>query len=128
MAKKKAQREKHVPIRMCIVTKEKKSKAELMRLVRVEDKVKVDPKGKERGRGANISMDMKIFDEATKKHLLERALKLGRKLSLSEIESLRKDFEKAIEERNFRQGNQPVVLKVDKEKWKKVVKNVKSRV
>ena len=64
MAKKKVKRKKHVPMRMCIVTHQRKPKMELMRLVRVNDKVKVDLLGKERGRGANISMDLEVFDIA----------------------------------------------------------------
>lgn len=120
---KKKKREKHIPIRMCIVTKKRKPKKELMRLVRVGYEVKVDPKGKERGRGANISMDMKVFDEAVKKHLIEKALKLDKKLTKEEVQELKKDFKKGIEEREFRDGRKPVVLKVDKKEWRKVVKN-----
>jgi predicted RNA-binding protein YlxR (DUF448 family) len=101
---------------MCIVTKERKPKIELMRLVRVEDEVRVDPKGRERGRGANISMDIKVFDQAAKKHVIERALKLKKKLTESEIKKLRKDFEEAIEERKFRKGSRPVVVRVSKDK------------
>lgn len=107
-------------MRMCIVTREKKPKMELMRLVRVGDEVRVDPKGKERGRGANIAMDLEVFDQAVKKNIIARALKLERKLKPREIEELRNDFQEAIEERKFRQGNQPVVVKVDKEKWNKI--------
>lgn len=120
MAKKK--RQKHIPMRMCIVTRERRPKMELMRFVRVKDKVKVDPQGKERGRGANISMDAKVFDEAAKKHLIEKALKLKKNLTDTEIKKLREDFVKAIELRKFRKGSKPVVLRVDKEKFKKVVK------
>lgn len=121
MAQKK-QKEKHVPMRMCIVTNERKPKMELMRFVRVGDEVKVDPKGKERGRGANLSMDVKVFDEAVKKGMITRALKLNRKLKKEEVEQLRKDFVEAIDLRNFRQGKRPVTIKVDKETMKKVLK------
>ena len=118
---KKTKREKHIPIRMCIVTKERKPKMELMRLVRVGDGVKVDPKGKERGRGANICMKEDVFDEAVKKGLIEKALKLGKRLSKEEVNELREDFLKAVEERKFRRGNKPVVVRVDKKKWKEVM-------
>lgn len=111
-------------MRMCIITRESKPKMELMRLVRVDDKVKVDSLGKERGRGANITMDVKIFDEAAKKHLIEKALKLDRKLSEDELAKLRRDFLDALEQRKFRKGSKPVVLKVDKEKWEKTVKTI----
>lgn len=119
--KKKQQKKKHVPIRMCIVTKERKPKKELMRLVRVEDDVVVDPRGKERGRGANISMNVEVFDEAVKKGQLEKALKLNKKLKKDKIASLRKEFIEAVEMRKFRQGKKPVTIKVDKEKLKKAL-------
>jgi predicted RNA-binding protein YlxR (DUF448 family) len=98
------------------VTKERKPKMELMRLVRIDGDVKVDPKGKIRGRGANISMDAKVFDEAAKKHMIERALKLEKKLSKEKLEKLRKEFIEAIEERKFRKGSKPVVVRVGKDK------------
>lgn len=116
MTKKEAKRQKHIPMRMCIVTRERKPKMELMRIVRVRDKVKVDPKGKERGRGANIAMDAKVFDEAAKKHLIEKALKLKRRLTEAETRKLRKDFIEAVELRKFRKGSKPVVIRVDKDK------------
>lgn len=118
---KKVQRQRHIPLRTCIVTREKKPKNELMRLVLIEDKVMVDPKGKLRGRGANICMDMRIFDQAVKKHMIERALNLKKKLTDDEIEKLRKDFEKAIEERKFRRGSKAVTIRVTKNGQKKVV-------
>lgn len=116
----KSKRQKHIPIRTCIVTKEKKPKRELMRLVRIGDEVKVDPKGKERGRGANISMDVDVFDEAVKKHLIQKALKLKRKLSEEEVVKLRKTFIKAIDEKKFRKGSKPVTIKVSKGQLKKI--------
>ncbi|MBN2016106.1 YlxR family protein [Candidatus Dojkabacteria bacterium] len=114
-------KQKHVPIRTCIVTKVKKPKMELMRIVRVDDVIKVDPKGKERGRGANICMDIKVFNKAVRKHLIERALKLERKFTKKEIEKLRKDFQEAIEEKRFRKGRKPVVMRVGKNGKGKVI-------
>lgn len=122
MAKKK-KREKHIPIRMCIVTRERKPKNDLIRLVRTDDKVKIDPKGKERGRGANISIDINLFDQAIKKHLIEKALKLKRKLTDEETNKLRKNFQEAIEEKKFRLGNKPVTIKVSKKEMRKVFKD-----
>lgn len=119
-------KERHVPMRMCIVTRERMPKKDLMRFVRVDDKVKVDPKGKERGRGANIKMDVEVFDKAASKHLIEKSLKLERKLTREELKELRKDFENAIDIKKFRSGNKPVILKVDKKKWIKVEGTVNS--
>jgi predicted RNA-binding protein YlxR (DUF448 family) len=114
---------KHIPMRMCIVTHEKKSKSELIRFVKIDNTVKVDLKGKERGRGANISMDIDIFEKSVKKHLIEKALKLGRNLTEKEINKLRSDFTEAIDEKKFRKGNKPVTIKIDKDTFKKVLDN-----
>ncbi len=106
---------KHIPMRTCIVTRKKMPKSELMRLVRVGENVIVDPRGKERGRGANITMDVKIFDEAVKKGAIKRALKLKRKLQKDEIGKLRKDFAEAVEEKKFRKGRKRVTIRVKKD-------------
>jgi predicted RNA-binding protein YlxR (DUF448 family) len=92
-----------------------------MRLVKTDDEVKIDPKGKLRGRGANISMDIKIFNDAINKGSIERALDLKRKLTDEEVEKLRKDFIKAIEERKFRRGSNPVTVRVGKDGGREVV-------
>lgn len=106
---------KHVPIRTCIATGEKKSKNDLMRFVLTkEGNVAVDPKDRIKGRGANLTMTMDAFDMAIKKRALERALKLNQPLSESEVAGLRKSFEDAIEERTFRKGNQAVTIKIKK--------------
>ena len=114
---------KHVAMRMCIVTKIKLPKSDLMRLVRIgDDKVIVDPTGKARGRGANISMDLEVFEKAVKRGMIERALKIKRKLIKEEVENLRSAFKEGIELKNFRKGNKPVVIKVKKEELEKVIK------
>ncbi|MCA9379170.1 YlxR family protein [Candidatus Dojkabacteria bacterium] len=112
---------KHQPIRTCIATGVKKPKNELVRLVRLQDEktgkelVKVDPKGKLRGRGASLDATLEAFDLALKKKAIERALKLERKLTPPETEQLRTDFQEVIDERNFRQGNKVVRFKISKE-------------
>ncbi|MBL8015481.1 MAG: YlxR family protein [Candidatus Doudnabacteria bacterium] len=112
---------KHVPIRTCIATGVKKPKQEMVRVVRVQNAdspdfvIKVDPKGKERGRGASIDSTMEAFELAVKKHAIERALKLERHLNPEEVASLRKDFADLLEEREFRQGQKKVVYKVTRE-------------
>jgi predicted RNA-binding protein YlxR (DUF448 family) len=108
-------------MRTCIATGVKKPKSELVRLVRLDSdagtEVKVDPKGKERGRGASIDSNMEAFDLAIKKGAIERALRLERKLSAAETTKLRDDFQKVLDEREFRRGNKPVVIKVSKEEF-----------
>ncbi len=112
---------KSVPMRTCILTRVSKPKRELIRLVRLplstnplEFEVKVDIKGKERGRGASITADLDIFDKAIKGHVIEKSLKLGRSLRPEEIKKLRTDFEDSLAEKAFRHGNKPVVVKISK--------------
>lgn len=107
---------KHTPIRTCIGTGEKKPKNEMIRLVRKDDgTVVVDVKGKEKGRGASLSMDVAAFDLAVKKKAIGRALKLEQGLTPELLASLREKFILAIEEKNFRKGNKHVTIKVNKE-------------
>jgi hypothetical protein len=107
---------KHIPIRTCIATGVKKAKNEMIRIVRKPDgDVVIDVKGKEKGRGANLVMDVNIFDLAIKKRVLNRALKLDNPLSKEKIGLLRQEFIEAIELKQFRKGNRPVTIKVDKE-------------
>ena len=52
--KKQAPRRKHVPQRTCIACRQVAGKRALIRLVRVEDGIEVDPTGKKPGRGAYL--------------------------------------------------------------------------
>lgn len=111
----KAPKPKHTPVRTCIATGEKLPKDELMRFVRISSgAVVVDPQGRERGRGANLTMSLEAFDLAVKKHAFKRALKLDRDLTSEQLTQLREDFAQAIELKSFRRGREKVVLKVDK--------------
>ena len=113
---------KHIPIRTCIATGEKKGKSELMRFVLTPDgKLVVDPKDKEKGRGANLTMTLEAFDIAIKKHAFERALKLKHRLTEMEVEKLKKEFWDAVQERSFRKGNQSVTIKLTKEEYQKAL-------
>ena len=66
---------KKIPLRTCIVTKERLPKQELLRIVRTpEGNVVIDETGKMNGRGAYIKRDVKVLDEAIKKRSLEKKL------------------------------------------------------
>lgn len=121
---------KHVPMRTCIATGAQKPKNEMVRLVRLPDPdspdkyvVKIDLKGKERGRGASIDSNLEAFDLAVKKKAIERALKLERALQPTEVEQLRSDFANALEEKQFRQGNRKVVFKISKAEMEAKLQN-----
>ncbi|MBD3280307.1 DUF448 domain-containing protein [Candidatus Dojkabacteria bacterium] len=122
MGKLKISKKKHKPIRTCIVTREKKPKKELIRLVVDKDgMVKVDPKGKIRGRGANILPEMETLEKGFEINAIKRALKLKSALSDADKDRIRKDFKEAIEEKSFRPTNKPVKIRVKKQELEKKV-------
>lgn len=66
---------KKIPMRSCVVTKEKLPKIDLIRIVRNNDmEVFVDLTGKANGRGAYIKKDMEVLKKAREKKILERCL------------------------------------------------------
>lgn len=68
---------KKIPLRTCIVTKEKLPKKELIRIVRTpEGNVIIDSTGKANGRGAYLKMDMEVFNKAQKSKILNRHLEV----------------------------------------------------
>lgn len=64
-----------IPLRTCVVTREKLPKMELLRIVRTpEGEVVVDESGKMNGRGAYIKKDIAVLEKAKQKKILERQL------------------------------------------------------
>ena len=64
-----------IPMRTCIVTKEKYEKKDLIRVVRTpEGKVVVDPSGKMNGRGAYLKKEQEVFLKAKNNKILDRVL------------------------------------------------------
>jgi uncharacterized protein len=74
MAKKSRPRVKHVPQRTCVGCRQTLAKRNLIRLVRTEDGVVIDPTGKLSGRGAYLH-DARSCWEAGLKGSLAHALK-----------------------------------------------------
>lgn len=66
---------KKIPMRSCIVSREKLPKSELLRIVRgVDGQVIVDTTGKINGRGAYIKKDIEVLEKAIKSKVLDRVL------------------------------------------------------
>ncbi|HHW69121.1 MAG TPA: YlxR family protein [Tenericutes bacterium] len=66
-----------IPMRSCVVTKEKLPKQELIRVVRTpEGNVIVDITGKANGRGAYLKKDISVIDKAEKTKVLNRFLEI----------------------------------------------------
>jgi len=68
---------KKIPMRTCVVTKEKQEKKNLLRIVRTpEGEVIVDITGKSNGRGAYITKDLSVLDKAVKTKVLDKHLEV----------------------------------------------------
>lgn len=66
---------KKIPLRTCVITKEKLPKQELLRVVKTpEGEIKIDLTGKMNGRGAYIKKDIEVLEKAKKSKALERHL------------------------------------------------------
>ncbi len=68
---------KKIPMRSCVVTREKLPKQELIRVVRTpEGTVIVDLTGKANGRGAYLKKDVETIEKARKSKILDRTLEV----------------------------------------------------
>ncbi len=69
---------KKIPMRTCVVTKEKCEKRDLLRIVRTPSgDVIVDPTGKANGRGAYLKKDVEVINKARASKILERILEVN---------------------------------------------------
>ena len=83
---------KKIPMRSCVVTKEKLPKQELLRIVKTTDSnVVIDDTGKINGRGAYIKKDIDVLDKAIKSKVLERHLEVS--ISEEVYDEIRKKIE-----------------------------------
>ena len=68
---------KKIPLRTCVVTKEKLPKQELIRVVRTpEGNVIIDESGRANGRGAYLKKDIEVFKKAKQNKILNRHLEI----------------------------------------------------
>lgn len=82
-----------IPLRTCVITKEKLPKKELLRIVRTPDnEVKIDETGKLNGRGAYIKKDIAILDKIRKSNILQKRLECNIE------ESVYEELEKILKE------------------------------
>ena len=66
-----------IPMRTCVVTREKLPKNELIRIVRTpEGTVIIDNTGKANGRGAYLKKEKQVFLKAKKNKILNRMLEV----------------------------------------------------
>ncbi|MBE3036345.1 MAG: YlxR family protein, partial [Candidatus Atribacteria bacterium] len=65
-----------VPVRTCIGCKGKKTKKEMIRIIRTPDgKIEIDKTGKKSGRGAYLCGNVKCLDIAFRENSLNKSLK-----------------------------------------------------
>ena len=66
---------KKIPLRTCVVTKEKLEKKDLLRVVRTpQGEVVFDSTGKQNGKGAYLKKDLSVIEKAQKSGMLEKIL------------------------------------------------------
>ncbi len=81
-----------IPMRSCVVSREKLPKSELLRIVKTPDgNVLVDASGKLNGRGAYIKKDIDVLNKAIKNKILEKQLETT--ISLDVYDEIRKIIE-----------------------------------
>lgn len=82
-----------IPMRTCVVTREKCEKKELVRVVRTpEGTVEIDTTGKKNGKGAYLKLSSEVILKARKSKALDRALEVEVPESIyEELESMLKE-------------------------------------
>ena len=66
---------KKIPMRTCVVTKEKYPKQDLIRIIRTPQKeIIIDESGKQNGKGAYLKKDIEVINKAQKNKILDRVL------------------------------------------------------
>jgi predicted RNA-binding protein YlxR (DUF448 family) len=68
---------KKIPLRTCVITKEKLEKKDLLRVVRTpEGNVIFDSTGKQNGKGAYLKKDLEVIKRAKEKKILDKILEV----------------------------------------------------
>ena len=68
---------KKIPMHMCIITREKCEKKDLIRIVRTPEKnIIIDETGKANGKGAYLKKDKEVIEKAQKTKALNRVLEV----------------------------------------------------
>ena len=85
---------KKIPMRSCVVSREKLPKQELIRIVKNKDnEVFVDTTGKQNGRGIYIKKDLEILDKAKKSKIMDKLLESVIEESIyEELENIIKNY------------------------------------
>ncbi len=106
---------KHVPRRMCVICREMKTKSELIRLVRQDDVVTVDPSGRKPGRGLYLCLDEETIDQLFQSKRLEKLLRM--KVSSEDRQRLETELRElaAVRAAEIAKLNRPEIVLYDAE-------------
>lgn len=109
-------------IRKCIVTNQNFKKSEMIRIVSFQKgNIEIDLTGKKSGRGCYISMKIENLEKLIDKNGAVLARTLKKRISSEEIEYLKTEFPKALDEKIFRpKATKPVVVRIKREDFKKI--------
>ncbi len=70
-------KERKIPMRTCVITREKYPKGELLRVVRTpEGNIIIDETNRANGRGAYLKKDISVIEKAIKSKALNRHLEV----------------------------------------------------
>ena len=85
---------KKIPMRSCVVSREKLPKQELIRIVKnKENEVFVDLTGKQNGRGIYIKKDIEVLEKAKKTKIMNKLLEVEVEDSIyNELEDIIKNY------------------------------------
>lgn len=68
---------KKIPMRMCVVTRDKYPKGDLIRIVKTkENEIKVDVTGKLNGKGAYLKKDIDVLKKAKQNKILNKIFQM----------------------------------------------------
>ena len=85
---------KKIPMRSCVVSREKLPKQELIRIVKNKDnEIFVDITGKQNGRGIYIKKDLEVLEKAKKSKIMDKLLESKIEDSIyEELENIIKNY------------------------------------
>ena len=85
---------KKIPMRSCVVSREKLPKQELIRVVKNKDnEIFVDITGKQNGRGIYIKKDLEVLEKAKKSKIMDKLLECVIEESIyEELENIIKNY------------------------------------
>lgn len=117
---------KEKQIRTCVVTGEKMNKADMIRIVSFRGgDIQLDLTGKKEGRGCYVSPKHENLEKLVAKNAAVIARVLKKQISAREIELIKAEFPKLVEEKLFRPRiSKPVAIRITKDDLEKIKEDI----